>query len=619
MKRVLLLTLLLAAGAAAQFHGLSTTEDGSVLYFSSAARQRGSQQYAWDKLFAVDGSGVRLVAQREQGEVYGWTVTNFYALQSPEVSADGSVLAFTGWRHCGGGSGCLPIERHQARVLGLPEQPDFRALGAITISPNGRYGVLYWTNSMLPPYHVRWVDFATNTTIDIDPYPPAATRRWSLPDRYVRRRVANDGSVLVSSSTYPFETGLGLWSKDGVIPLHTSCSAAAAMISMDAARIVYETSEQPARLIRYELANQQERVLAEAPGPLQFSVTGNAVDVLYLAPAGSVRQAFLVRGDAPAVQITDEPSGITEAVIAGNGLVAWAVTGDGRILKIDLNSGAAVEFIARTPIVTSVDHGSASWAKGGAPGSLMRVAGSALAASVAVASFPLPDELGGVQVKLDGQRLPVYYVSPTDIRFQLPWELPPSDYHFELDVEDTSEFLTGPDTLRIQQEFPRFYAAPQAAGGYSPLVLAIHTFFDAIITKENPAWPGEIIHVYAAGLGPVEPPAPTGRPSPLIPLSWVAGPLTCEIRDGETKPVEIFFAGLAPGMVGIYQLSVRLPEDVDTSRRQVTLACGFPDFYPEAIGKIPVASSGPAPEKSAGSRSSGRIMVTWESDKEPDQ
>src|SRR5438105_3478110 len=58
-------------------------------------------------------------------------------------------------------------------------------------------------------------------------------------------------------------------------------------------------------------------------------------------------------------------------------------------------------------------------------GSLATIFGSNLASGTAQAgTVPLPTILGGVQVTVAGTRAPVFYVSPTQINYQVPFEAP---------------------------------------------------------------------------------------------------------------------------------------------------------------------------------------------------
>src|SRR5216684_7339549 len=108
-------------GAAQTFQSLSTTEDGSAVYFSSPIREKGTGQSFHSKIFRWDpAGGIRVIAEsRETGEYDGCTTANFYQLQSPQVSSDGTVLAYTASRPASSGGFCPVNEANQGVVQRL--------------------------------------------------------------------------------------------------------------------------------------------------------------------------------------------------------------------------------------------------------------------------------------------------------------------------------------------------------------------------------------------------------------------------------------------------------------------------------------------------------------------
>jgi uncharacterized protein (TIGR03437 family) len=101
-------------------------------------------------------------------------------------------------------------------------------------------------------------------------------------------------------------------------------------------------------------------------------------------------------------------------------------------------------------------------------------------------------------------------------------------------------------------EFPVSYIVISA--GPSPSVAAIaHQNWDGLVTYTSPAHPGEIVHIWAAGLGPVSPELPAGAAAPSAePLARLVPPLLC-------NDSEVLYAGLAPGYFErVYQVDLRL-------------------------------------------------------------
>jgi uncharacterized protein (TIGR03437 family) len=76
------------------------------------------------------------------------------------------------------------------------------------------------------------------------------------------------------------------------------------------------------------------------------------------------------------------------------------------------------------------------------------------------------------------------------------------------------------------------------------------------VTSTNPAVDGEVVLIYATGLGAVSNTPVDGTPAPDAPLAVTKNPPTVAI-DGQVASV--LWSGLAPGFVGLYQVNVRVP------------------------------------------------------------
>ena len=117
------------------------------------------------------------------------------------------------------------------------------------------------------------------------------------------------------------------------------------------------------------------------------------------------------------------------------------------------------------------------------------------------------------------------------------------------------------------------YSTPQAitVAAAAPGVFVQRTTSQGLIFKvdatgtqtladaSNPAHAGDAIVTYCTGLGQVSPPVPTGSAAPLQPLSYAVNPVTFMIGGSQAN---VFFAGLTPGFVGLYQTNAIVPSGV---------------------------------------------------------
>jgi uncharacterized protein (TIGR03437 family) len=77
-----------------------------------------------------------------------------------------------------------------------------------------------------------------------------------------------------------------------------------------------------------------------------------------------------------------------------------------------------------------------------------------------------------------------------------------------------------------------------------------------LVSDAAPAAPGETLTLYLSGLGATDITVPTGAPSPSNPPANVVDTPTLTLNGTE---IPIGFAGLTPGLVGLYQINVQLP------------------------------------------------------------
>ena len=82
---------------------------------------------------------------------------------------------------------------------------------------------------------------------------------------------------------------------------------------------------------------------------------------------------------------------------------------------------------------------------------------------------------------------------------------------------------------------------------------------NVLISSTNPASPGQVVVIYATGLGPVNQTIALGAPAPGNPPATVTTPVQVTVG-GLNATVQ--FAGLTPGLVGLYQVNAVVPAGV---------------------------------------------------------
>lgn len=158
----------------------------------------------------------------------------------------------------------------------------------------------------------------------------------------------------------------------------------------------------------------------------------------------------------------------------------------------------------------------------------------------------------GVGVTLNAQFVNVYYVSSTQINVLLPAQLDTG----QVTLQVTSNGRSGP---KVQIELKE--SAPALFEDTSRYVVATHA--DGTVISENaPAAGGEIVVLYATGLGPVDPALVENRiPRQAASLRRFT---EFDVRLGgiAVSRDRILYAGVTPGFAGLYQINVRLPDSV---------------------------------------------------------
>jgi uncharacterized protein (TIGR03437 family) len=169
----------------------------------------------------------------------------------------------------------------------------------------------------------------------------------------------------------------------------------------------------------------------------------------------------------------------------------------------------------------------------------------------------------------------VFYVSPTQINFLVPSVLQPGRIDFRVVLNG----IAGPPVpVDLAVVSPAMYQADAQT--------VIATRLDgSLVTADAPARPGDVIVLYATGLGDTQP------PPILANIATMAAPLRQMadfkvLLDGAAVDrTLILYAGLAPGFAGLYQINVRLPDGVGGNPQ---IQIGLADVISPLGLKLPV-------------------------------
>jgi uncharacterized protein (TIGR03437 family) len=197
---------------------------------------------------------------------------------------------------------------------------------------------------------------------------------------------------------------------------------------------------------------------------------------------------------------------------------------------------------------------------------------------------PLATEVDGASVFVNGQRAPMYYSTPGQLAFQMPVDAPP-----------------GTALVQVERDGQRSNTVSVAVATRAPRILIIRPGIPAVVNAADgsfavaegalpeygpgthPVKPGDILLIYAIGLGETSPAAGTGLASPSAePLARLTVMPQAVFGFGiSSVSATPSFAGLAPGYVGEYQVNVEIPENAP--KGTVDLKLVFPDAVSNTV------------------------------------
>jgi uncharacterized protein (TIGR03437 family) len=294
----------------------------------------------------------------------------------------------------------------------------------------------------------------------------------------------------------------------------------------------------------------------EPTGSVVFSASGSPLGTATLSGSGSSATASVTLNG---VQLAVGPNVVT-ASYGGDA----TYYGEASSVTIDETSPSnGFPLIPENGAVNAASY-TASVAAGG----LLSLYGTQLAPVVGSATIvPWPTMLAGTSVSVNGFPAPVYYVSPGQLNIQVPFEVSSgsSSTLVSLTVDNNGESAI--DSFYVMAVAPAIFTTNSQGTGQGA-ILNNSTY--QLVDASHPATPGSTyIQIYCTGLGPVSNQPADGAVSPSSPLAETS--VEAQVTIGGVTESAIF-TGLAPNLVGLYQVNALVPAGVPAGTANVAIS-----------------------------------------------
>lgn len=215
----------------------------------------------------------------------------------------------------------------------------------------------------------------------------------------------------------------------------------------------------------------------------------------------------------------------------------------------------AAPVSAAAPILGALQN-AASQKPGAAPGTAMSIYGLNFAAALSQAQeFPLPTRLGGAIALVDLVETPLLFAAPNQINLVLPQTLEPGRHTV---IVRTPNSISASVPFEVDAVAPGVFTTNSQGTGQGAVVIAGTR---TVVDGARPARNGDFLEIYLTGMGRTVPLANAALAAPTAePLARIAGdPVTVTIGG---VAASVVFAGLTPGLSGLYQINVQMPAGI---------------------------------------------------------
>jgi uncharacterized protein (TIGR03437 family) len=354
---------------------------------------------------------------------------------------------------------------------------------------------------------------------------------------------------LCSSGTFGYDAAAGY-------------DLASGLGSIDAYKLVTGW-QNPSGALSLGTANMTLTLNSTSIGPAGSAIVSVVVSALNGGiPLGTVSFRVGSAAVGTAVLAADRDRSVATFAIAaadlapGLNTIVGQYSGDGSYAGTAASTTVTLAQISSGPPAISGLTNAASYRTSFAPGMLLSIFGSQLApATWSAQRVPLPAQMAGVSVTINGLTAPLLYVSPSQLNLQIPYEIA-LDSPVTVVVNNNGQTATGSLT-----------AASTAPG------IFVDSSFGPV--PNTFARPGDVITLFVTGAGAVAPSVPSGAaPDASTPIANLPKPQESLTVTVGGLPAAIQFVGIPAGLVGVLQINYQVPQDVSTGPNQVIVQIG---------------------------------------------
>jgi uncharacterized protein (TIGR03437 family) len=235
------------------------------------------------------------------------------------------------------------------------------------------------------------------------------------------------------------------------------------------------------------------------------------------------------------------------------------------------------------PVISEIAN-AASFRPGASAGSLLTIKGQNLGASnssrIAAQGYVrdnnFPKELGCIAVEIGGQRAPILYASDQQINVQVPemTAVGSVPVRIILNPGRGNAVITDAGTVALQATSPAFFTFNGTSIAARIPGTGVPVAQPSVVPGARPARPGEVIELYATGLGATQTAVAPGALAPSQAVPTVQK-VTVTIGGTRIPDADVLYSGLAPGNIsGLFQINVRIPASAGNGDLPVTMAVG---------------------------------------------